>query len=315
MSRVVFVVAETREGQPTALTREVVGLAKTVAQTVCAIACAPAAGDALAEAGADYVYTIGAAPEDYEAEIWVANVARVARDLKADAVFVAHSPTGADLAPRLAMRLGAGVAMGCVDVREQDGRFMFTRPCHGGNVRETLSFPGMAVATIRPGVGVPQTVADSECEVVEIAPAEVAPRFRVVARERDTGSGRRLEDAKIVVAGGRGLEGPEGFRVLEGLADVLDGVVGASRVPCDLGWCPHSWQIGLTGRTVTPDLYFAVGISGAGHHLAGCGTSKTIVAINTDPDAAIFKEAKFGIVGDYRKVVPALTQALAELKS
>jgi electron transfer flavoprotein alpha subunit len=94
---------------------------------------------------------------------------------------------------------------------------------------------------------------------------------------------------------------------------VLDGVVGSSRVPCDLGWVPHSWQIGLTGRTVTPDLYFAVGISGAGHHMAGCGNAKTIVAINTDPEAAIFRSARFGIVGDYRKVVPALVAALKDI--
>ena len=112
------------------------------------------------------------------------------------------------------------------------------------------------------------------------------------------------------MAGGRGLEGPEGFRVLENLAHVLGAAVGSSRVPCDLGWCPHSWQIGLTGKTVTPDLYFAVGISGAGHHMAGCGNAKTIVAINTDPEAAIFRDARYGIVGDYRKIVPALVDAL-----
>jgi electron transfer flavoprotein alpha subunit len=135
----------------------------------------------------------------------------------------------------------------------------------------------------------------------------------VIARERDAAAAKRLEDAKIIVAGGRGLEGPEGFRVLETLAHVLGAAVGSSRVPCDLGWCPHSWQIGLTGKTVTPDLYLAIGISGAGHHMAGCGNAKNIVAINTDPEAAIFREARFGVVGDYRKVVPALVSALADL--
>jgi electron transfer flavoprotein alpha subunit len=144
---------------------------------------------------------------------------------------------------------------------------------------------------------------------------DVAARTRVIERRQENNEGVRLEDAKVVVAGGRGLEGAEGFRVLQTLADALGAAVGASRVPCDLGWCPRSWQIGLTGKTVTPDLYIAVGISGAGHHLAGCGNAKAIVAVNTDAGAAIFKEARYGIVGDYREVVPALVEALDQLQS
>jgi electron transfer flavoprotein alpha subunit len=123
----------------------------------------------------------------------------------------------------------------------------------------------------------------------------------------------RLEEATVIVAGGRGLNGAEGFKVLEPLVAALGGAVGASRVPCDLGWCSHAMQIGLTGKTVTPALYIAVGISGASHHLAGCGNAKTIVAINTDKNAAIFRDAKFGVVGDYAKVVPALTAAIRAL--
>jgi electron transfer flavoprotein alpha subunit len=166
------------------------------------------------------------------------------------------------------------------------------------------------VATVKAGVGRARADASRTSDVVRVEHFKVAARARVVARESDSASGTDLEDASIIVAGGRGLEGAEGFRVLEDLAAVLGGAMGASRVPCDLGWCPHSWQIGLTGKTVTPDLYFAVGISGAGHHMAGCGNAGTIVAINTDADAAIFREARFGVVGDYRKVVPALIDAL-----
>jgi electron transfer flavoprotein alpha subunit len=136
-----------------------------------------------------------------------------------------------------------------------------------------------------------------------------------VERRRETDTGPRLEDAKVIVSGGRGLNGPEGFKVLEELASMLGGVVGASRVPCDLGWCPRSWQIGLTGKTVLPELYIAVGISGAGHHMAGCGNSRTIVAVNTDPDAAIFREARYGIVGDYRQVVPALIEEIRKVRT
>ncbi|MDH5535647.1 MAG: electron transfer flavoprotein subunit alpha/FixB family protein, partial [Betaproteobacteria bacterium] len=130
---------------------------------------------------------------------------------------------------------------------------------------------------------------------------------------RDAADGVRLEDARVIVAGGRGLNGPDGFRVLEELAAALGGAVGASRVPCDLEWCPRSWQIGLTGKTVRPDLYIAVGISGAGHHMAGCGNAKAIVAVNTDPEAAIFKDARFGVVGDFQEFVPAFIEEVRKL--
>ncbi len=185
---------------------------------------------------------------------------------------------------------------------------------HGGNVRETLRLKtSIAVATVRAGIydALPAD-AQRRGEVI-VLDATPPSRIRVIERKRDSGEGVRLEDAKAIVAGGRGLNGPEGFKVLEPLAEILGGAVGASRVPCDLGWCSHAMQIGLTGKTVTPELYIAVGISGASHHLAGCGNAKTIVAINTDRDAAIFRDAKFGVVGDYAKVVPALTAALSAL--
>ncbi|MDP2707793.1 MAG: electron transfer flavoprotein subunit alpha/FixB family protein, partial [Burkholderiales bacterium] len=124
----------------------------------------------------------------------------------------------------------------------------------------------------------------------------------------------RLEDAKVIVAGGRGLNGVAGFGMLAELANMLGGAVGASRVPCELGWCPRSWQIGLTGRTVTPDLYIAVGISGAGHHMAGCGNAKAIVAVNTDPEAAIFRDARYGVVGDYQRFIPAFITEVQKLQ-
>jgi electron transfer flavoprotein alpha subunit len=151
--------------------------------------------------------------------------------------------------------------------------------------------------------------------VSELALPSASGRVRRVARRTEAAQGRRLEDARVIVAGGRGLEGPEGFALIGELAAELDAALGASRVPCDLGWCPPSWQIGLTGTTVTPELYIAVGISGAGQHMAGCGRARTIVAINNDPEAAIFADARFGVVGDYREVVPALTAALRRLKA
>jgi electron transfer flavoprotein alpha subunit len=274
-----------------------------------------AAADLIAH-GADRVLVCPCESEEYEGEVWVREAAAVARELNPAAVLAAHTPAGADLAPRLAFRLESGVATGCVALSIEGDRVVCSRPCYGGNAREALSFAaGSAIVTVRSGVGTPQSDRSRTAEVVMLAAPKPATRVRVIARELEATAGTRLEDAKIVVAGGRGLEGPEGFKVIEALADELGAVVGSSRVPCDLGWVPHSKQIGLTGKTVTPDLYFAVGISGAGHHMAGCGNARAIVAINTDPDAAIFREAKFGVVGDYRKVVPALAQAISELKN
>ena len=312
----ILVVCELRDEAPSPLTLELLALARELAgasAAVCALLIARSDGSAqtLIAHGADRVYFCSAAHDDYEGEVWLPNVERCARDLAPAAVLIGHTPAGADLAPRLAFRLESGVATGCVGAEAQSGRLTFTRACYGGNVRETISFPaGPAIATIKAGVGAAASDAGRRGEVVPLAPQSIAPRVRVIARERDRAEGQSLEDAKVIVAGGRGLEGAEGFRVLEDLAQVLGAAVGSSRVPCDLGWVPHSWQIGLTGKTVTPDLYFAVGISGAGHHMAGCGNAKTIVAINTDPEAAIFRDARFGIVGDYRKVVPALIAAL-----
>jgi electron transfer flavoprotein alpha subunit len=313
----ILVVAELRDGEASPLTRELLGLARDLADgevaTVLLARSSAAAADLIAH-GADRIYFCQVAEDEYEGEIWLPNVEHLAREIAPRAVLVGHTPAGADLAPRLAFRLNSAVATGCVGAAVESGRLTFTRPCYGGNVRETVSFAcAPAVATIKAGVGAAQADAGRRGEIVRVIPREVRPRTRLIARERDASGAKRLEDAKIVVAGGRGLEGPEGFRMLEDLAGVLDGVVGSSRVPCDLGWVPHSWQIGLTGRTVTPDLYFAVGISGAGHHMAGCGNAKTIVAINTDPEAAIFRSARFGIVGDYRKVVPALVAALKDI--
>ena len=139
-------------------------------------------------------------------------------------------------------------------------------------------------------------------------------RTRVVERNTERVSGVRLENANVIVAGGRGIGGPDGFAEAKELAEVLDGAVGASRVACDLGWCPPGYQIGLSGKTVAPELYFALGISGAGQHMAGCGNAKTIVAINTDEDADIFASARFGVVGDCREILPHLVEEMRKLK-
>ena len=314
--RAALVVCETRDGAPTALTLELLAIARSIGSVVALqMTDNPSAAADLIAHGADRVIVCSSDSEDYESEVWVSAAAAAADELGPDVVIAGHTSAGADLAPRLAFRRKSGIATGCVELATTGDRIVCTRPCYGGNVRETLSFErAAAVVTVRPGIGTPHADRSRTGEVVKREVPKAASRVRVVAREREAASGTRLEDAKVVVAGGRGLEGAEGFGVLQALADALGGAVGSSRVPCDLGWAPHSKQIGLTGKTVTPDLYIAVGISGAGHHMAGCGNARAIVAINTDPNAAIFREARFGVVGDYRKVVPALTAAIEELK-
>ena len=319
----VLVVAECLQGKATGPTRELLGLARRLAEPAGGTAVAALLGSGSAAAapdliahGADTVFvaehpTLG----EYHADAWVPVLARICRQAACDAILINHNSLGADLAPRLAFRLGTAVATGCVEVNWGAGGLVLTRPCYGGNAREVVSFKtAPAIATVRPGCYDTPDADAGRSGTVEHVPAEVdaaAIRTRIVARNREAAQGMRLEDAKVIVAGGRGLNGAAGFNVLAELASELGGAVGASRVPCDLGWCPRSWQIGLTGRTVTPEVYIAVGISGAGHHMAGCGNARTIVAVNTDPEAAIFRDARYGIVGDYQQFIPAF---IAELQ-
>ena len=313
----VLVVVETMQGKTTGPACELLGLARRLADqsggTVAAVLLG-SGGDGVAQEliarGADKVFVAEhALLGEYYADAWVPALAGICREAACDAILISHNAVGADLAPRLAFRLGTAVATGCVEVALSNGGFVFTRPCYGGNAREVIAFKTVpAIATVRPGCyDMLATDASRRGTVEKVQPEfdAAAIRTRIIARKREAAEGMRLEDAKVIVAGGRGLNGAGGFRALEDLARALGGAVGASRVPCDLGWCPRSWQIGLTGRTVTPELYIAVGISGAGHHMAGCGNSKAIVAVNTDPEAAIFKDARYGIVGDYQKFIPA----------
>jgi electron transfer flavoprotein alpha subunit len=321
----VLVIAELDGAMPTAATAELVGLARRKLivgggqVTALVIGDGGAAAPALIARGADRVLRAGEpACADYESETWTDYAAQAAMLSTPALVLANHNTRGADLAPRLAFRLDGAVALGCVAVGMDGDVVRVTRPCYGGNAREVAALAAPpAVVTVRSGCGV--ALAPDAARTGEIVPlppyAPQARRSRVVRRERPAGGAVALEDARVVVAGGRGLNGAEGFELLAALAGELGGAVGASRVPCDLGWCPHSMQIGLTGKTVAPDLYIAVGISGAGHHLAGCGGARSIVAINTDAGAPIFGRARFGLVGDYRALVPALARAVAAMKA
>ncbi len=231
-------------------------------------------------------------------------------------VLVAGDTVGREVAPRLAYRLGAGLVTDCVALGADGGAVVAKRQAYGGRALAThVVRRRPAVLSVKPRSLDPAEPAPIAGRVVDVAvtieSAALPTRVKQVqAEQAELG----LEDAQIVVGGGRGLGGPDGFKLLQDLAVALGAAIGSSRPPADAGWVPISWQIGQTGKTIRPALYLAVGISGATQHVAGMAGSRTIVAINRDPEAPIFGVAHLGIVGDYREVVPALIAKVRELK-
>jgi len=243
-----------------------------------------------------------------------AALAERARAASADAVLLPHTPDGRELAGRLAARLGSPVLVDAVGVRLEDGRVVTEHSVFGGSFVTTAAADGaVPVVTVREGaLDLPALPGADVVGAAELAPAEGRPDVTVESAEAvpvDTGR-PELRSARIVVAGGKGVGSREAFALVERLADALGAAVGASRVAVDSGYAPQSAQVGQTGTTVSPDLYIALGISGAIQHRAGMQTAKTIVAVNSDPDAPIFEIADFGVVGDLFEVVPQLIDAL-----
>jgi electron transfer flavoprotein alpha subunit len=276
------------------------------------------AADTLRAAGADLVLTCEEeALDTAPGEAGLAALLASCDVLRPSLVLLPADSLGRDWAPRLGYRLGAGLVTEVTDWSLEDGRPVFQRLVFGGKAIATMRVAGgVAVATARPGAGrrdEPPRAGRGEVRDLGLA-IEAQPNWpRLLRRQAEERQGPGLEEARAIVSGGRGLGGPEGFIPLEQLARTLGGAVGASRAAVDEGWAPPSWQIGQTGKTVAPDLYVAVGISGASQHLVGCSRAKTIVAINRDPEAPIFDYARLGVVGDWREVLPALTAALKEM--
>ena len=233
-----------------------------------------------------------------------------------DVVLFNKSDFGSLVAPRVAFRLGAGFASDCMEISNVDGSIVVTRPVFGGSALADFEVATtQSVITLRPGSFSASTETGNPSVEEFISDVTVDQRASVLDTIEESREGVRLEDANVIVSGGRGLGGPEPFSVLHDLANVLEGAVGASRAACDAGWIDHAYQVGLTGKSVTPDLYIAVGISGASQHMAGCSSSRAIVAINKDADSNIFKEARYGVVGDWEKVLPAFLSAVRDIKS
>ena len=324
MAQDVLVVGELAAGAITSATAELLGgaggLAEggTVSVTLLGTGASGAAAGAFAAGAGRALTNDDEAYDQYRSDQWVAAIEAALDQTTADLVLVAQSMAGRDLAPRLAFRRDTAAAMDCVAVEMDGGTLKATRPCYGGNAHATYSFAtSPAIVTVRAksmdALDPPREGASGDSGEL---PAAGESRSEITNFEEAVSEGLKLEDASIVVSGGRGLGEPEGFRTVEELAEAFGSdraAVGSSRAAVDLGWYPPSQQVGLTGKVVTPDLYVAIAISGASQHMAGCSGSKTIVAINRDAEANIFKAASFGIVGDYKQVLPPLIEAVKHL--
>jgi electron transfer flavoprotein alpha subunit len=324
----ILVVLEQREGELKKTSFEAVAEARRLVglgfggDVVAVLPCAPGGESHAAEAGAYGASRVLVAARPsfarYAPDGYAAAVVAAAKATSAVAVFFSASALGRDLAPRVAARLGAGLAADCTALEVDGGRLVATRPVYAGKAIQKVAFKtAPALASLRPKVfALTEHVAGG---TVPVEPLDFAfdeageTRVTVTGLAAQTGGPADLTEADIIVSGGRGLKGPEHFHLVEELAKALGATVGASRAVVDAGWRPHGEQVGQTGKTVSPKLYVAIGISGAIQHLAGMSSSRCIVAINRDPDAPIFKLATYGIVGDAFEVVPALTEAIAQL--
>ncbi|MFZ5826768.1 MAG: electron transfer flavoprotein subunit alpha/FixB family protein [Bacillota bacterium] len=320
MARNVLVLAEVRNGALRPVSFECIAAGRAIAEggsvTAVLIGQDGSFGQELIARGADKVVAVkGDHVKEYTPEGWLGALQAVHLEVKPDVVFFGHTGIGRDLAPRFAMRNAAGMISDAVDVKLEGGNVIFTRPVYAGKAYVTqVVKQGLIVATIRPN-NLPSLEADASRsgDVSDLAAPAVDLRTIIKEIVRKSTGGVDLTSAKIVVAGGRGVKSADGFKPLYELAEVLGAGVGASRAAADAGYCDYSLQVGQTGKTVTPDLYIACGISGAIQHLAGMSASKVIVAINKDPEAPIFKVADYGIVGDLFEVVPVLTQEFKAL--
>jgi len=272
--------------------------------------------------GADLVYVVDdPLLMEYQPDAYVSVLEKVVRQINPQILIIGQTDTGRDLAPRLAFRLGTAVTTDCVDLAIDPvaKRLLATRPVYGGNALAVFSNetdPQMVTIRTKTMTALP-TDAARRGEIINIAAGldAAAIKARVISRVAEEVAGIKIEDAAAVVAGGRGIGSAEGFKQLEELARLLKGAVGASRPPCDSGWAPDTVQVGLTGKIIAPELYIAVAISGSSQHMSGCSGSRTIVAMNKDAEANIFRYARYGAIGDWKKVLPAFTAKVRALIS
>jgi electron transfer flavoprotein alpha subunit len=322
----VLIVAESSEGALASISAELAGIGRSLADQLggglgallIGAEVEPLAAE-LGRVGVDRVYLVeDAGLESYEGGSYAGAAEVAVRRADPEIVLLGQTPNGRDLAARLAFRLETGLGTDCTALRLEEGLLVMTKPVYGGSALAELANPDARpqMATIRPrAFEAVEAVDGRQAEIVRLeAPSETGAARVVETVKEVATSGPRLKDAKIVVSGGRGLGGPDNWHYIEELAAPLDAAVGATRAVTDAGWVPPALQVGLTGVTVSPDLYITVAVSGAVQHMAGCSGARNLVAINKDPDANIFKHARYGVVGDWKQILPAFTARVKALR-
>ena len=318
---------EITEGKLPSISREVLGcgrrLADDLGQELYTVLIGSDVGSLAQEAsalGPDKVYVVDdQLLKEYQTDSYVAVMEKVVRQVMPLILILGQTSVGRDLAPMLAFRLDTTATLDCVGlaIDPETKLLLRTKPVYGGNAQATFtcdSYP--QIATVRDKAMSPQEPnASKQGEVITIGAGldPSAIRTRLLKRVQENAGGVRLEDASIIISGGRGIGSAEGFHQLQELAAMLKAAVGASRPACDNRWLAPNRQVGITGKIVNPDLYIAIALSGSIQHLSGCAQSKSIIAINRDPEAPIFNYADFGVVGDWKKVLPAFRDKLKEL--
>lgn len=325
----IWIIGEQREGKIHPVTIELIGEGKKLAKGIDNKVVVVVAGYEIDEEinkllyyGVDkIIYISSPLLKTFSTDGYASSISRLILERKPEIVLVGATSIGRDIGPRIAAKVGTGLTADCtkLDIDKEDGKLLQTRPAFGGNLMATIICPKNRpqMATVRPGVMKKAAHVDNPSGYVEVVEADITEvdiKAKVVKILKSSKKTVDLTEAKIIVSGGRGVKGPEGFELIKAFAEKLGGEVGASRACVDSGWIDSMHQVGQTGTTVRPEIYFACGISGAIQHLAGMSDSKYIVAINTDPTAPIFKVCDFGIVGDLKKVIPAMIEEVERNK-